>query len=227
MVPAGVTSTASAIMSRTSLTRVLPAGDRAMIRTAAGLLLATSLAACAAGTRPPAAYPGTAASVGETRTFWEQLQALCGNAYEGAGIHVPETDTAFIGRRMVMHVTSCTADEMRIPFHVGDDRSRTWVLRRVGGALELKHIHRNRDGTEHGNTNYGGTTAARGTPHRQEFPADAVSVAAVPGRASQFWFLEHYPGHRFAYGLFRAGTGLHYRIEFDLTRTVAPPPPAW
>lgn len=167
------------------------------------------------------------ASVGETRAFWDGLQALCGNAYEGAGIHVPPADTAFAGARMVMHVALCTADEMRIPFHVGDDRSRTWVLRRVGGGLELKHIHRNPDGTEHTNTNYGGTTAARGTPHRQEFPADAVSVTAVPGRASQFWFLEHYPGHRFAYGLFRAETGLHYRIEFDLTRTVPVPPPAW
>jgi hypothetical protein len=202
-------------------------------RHAAAVLLATLATACASV--PPSdagaagdGRPGSAtAGTGETRAFWDGLQTLCGNAYEGAGIHVPATDTAFAGSRMVMHVASCSADEMRIPLHVGDDRSRTWVLRRVAGGLELKHIHRYEDGTESSNTNYGGTTASAGTPHRQEFPADAVSVAAVPGRASQFWFLEHYPGHRFAYGLFRAETGLHYRIEFDLTRTVATPPPAW
>ncbi|HSJ25081.1 MAG TPA: hypothetical protein VK929_10455 [Longimicrobiales bacterium] len=201
-----------------------------MTRIIAILLAATSLAACVAGPRPADAVSGVAsmpASVGESRAFWDHLQALCGNAYEGAGIHVPPTDTAFVGARMVMHVTECSDTLMRIPFHVGDDRSRTWVLRRAGGNLELKHIHRHEDGTASSNTNYGGTTAARGTPHRQEFPADSFSVAAVPGRASQFWFLEHYPGHRFAYGLFREGTGLHYRIEFDLTRTVPAPPPAW
>jgi hypothetical protein len=189
----------------------------------AALLAVTSLAACSR-THTTAFVP---APLAEAQVFWEQLQVLCGNAYEGAGIHVPATDTAFVGRRMVMHVAECSDSVMRIPFHVGDDRSRTWVLRRVGERLELKHIHRHEDGTESTNTNYGGTSFARGTPYRQEFPADVVSVTAVPARASQFWFLEHYPGHRFAYGLFRIQSGLHYRMEFDLTRPVPAPPPAW
>jgi hypothetical protein len=184
------------------------------------------LGACAVAPQPdaPAQPP---ASIGEQRAFFDGLRALCGHAYEGTVIHVPATDDAFTGQRLVMHVSECSDSVLRIPFHVGADRSRTWVLRRVGAGLELKHYHRYEDGTESTNTNYGGTTSARGSPHRQEFPADAVSVAAVPGRASQWWFVEHYPGHRFAYGLFREETGMHYRIEFDLTRTVATPPPAW
>jgi hypothetical protein len=164
---------------------------------------------------------------GEQRAFFEGLLALCGQAYEGRAMHVPETDDAFTGRRLVMHVSSCSESEIRIPFHVGDDRSRTWVVRRVGAGLELKHIHRHADGTEATNTNYGGTTSARGTPHRQEFPADAVSVAAVAARATQWWFLEHNPGRLFAYGLFREAGGMHYRIEFDLTAPVPTPPAAW
>jgi hypothetical protein len=163
----------------------------------------------------------------EQQAFWDGLQALCGGAYGGTGIHVPATDTAFIGQDFVMHVAECSDGEIRIPFHAGDDRSRTWVLRRDAAGIELKHVHRHRDGTEASNSNYGGRTAARGTPHRQEFPADAVSVAAVPARISQWWFLEHYPGRRFAYGLFRQDGGLHYRIEFDLASPVAPPPPPW
>lgn len=186
------------------------------------------LTACAAVPQTQATGPpGPPASIGEQRAFWDGLSVLCGRAYEGAVVHVPETDAAFAGQRLVMHVSECGESEIRIPFHVGADRSRTWVLRRVGAGLELKHSHRHEDGTESANTNYGGQSSARGTPHRQEFPADAVSVAAVPARATQWWYLEHYPGRRFAYGLFRAESGLLYRIEFDLTSYVDPPPPAW
>lgn len=163
----------------------------------------------------------------EQNAFWNGLRSLCGAAFEGAPVHVPVTDSAFAGRTLIMHVSECRDEEIRIPFHVGEDRSRTWVLRRTGDGLQLKHVHRYRDGTESSNTDYGGIATDAGTPHRQEFPADPASVSAVPGRATQWWFLEHYPGARFAYGLFRAETGMHYRIEFDLSRRVAAPPAAW
>jgi hypothetical protein len=159
--------------------------------------------------------------------FWQTLRSLCGQAFEGTALVAPATDTDFAGRRLVMHVRDCGDTEIRIPFHVGDDRSRTWVVRYTATGLELKHVHRYEDGTESSNTNYGGLTRTAGTAHRQEFPADAFSIAAVPARASQWWFLELYPGHVFAYGLFREATGLRYRMEFDLTTPVAPPPPPW
>jgi hypothetical protein len=200
-----------------------------MKRTAvlATLLVTATTAApsCSAAPQPDATFPE--ASIGEARAFWDGLQPLCGNAYAGTPVHVPDADTAFRTQRLVMQVASCTASEIRIPLYVGTDRSRTWVLRRVGTDLELKHIHRHEDGTLSSNTDYGGTTTARGTAHRQEFPADSFSVAAVPGRASQWWFLEHYPGHLFAYGLFRKESGLLYRIEFNLTEPVAALPPPW
>jgi hypothetical protein len=185
------------------------------------LVTACVLAVCTACATAPRQEPHG------QHAFWDGLQPLCGQAWQGTGVHLPATDTAFTGQRFVMHVAECGDSEMRIPFHVGDDRSRTWVLRRVAAGLELKHIHRHEDGMESSNSNYGGQTAAAGTPHRQEFPADAVSVAAVPARATQWWFLEHYPGRSFAYGLFREGSGLLYRIEFDLTTPVAAPPPPW
>jgi hypothetical protein len=49
-----------------------------------------SLSACAT-----ARMDGVPASVGEVRAFWETLQSMCGNAYEGGGVHVPASDTAF------------------------------------------------------------------------------------------------------------------------------------
>lgn len=162
----------------------------------------------------------------EQAAFWAGVQRLCGQAFEGRALVMPEDETALAGR-LVMHVRECTDDEIRIPLHANGDRSRTWVLRRVAGGLELKHIHLHEDGTESDNSRYGGTTRLAGTPHRQEFPADAFSIEALPARASQWWFLELYPGSTFAYGLYREATHLRYRFEFDLTRPVAPPPPPW
>jgi hypothetical protein len=159
--------------------------------------------------------------------FWSRLQQLCGQAFPGRAVEAPATDTTFAGRTLVMHVRECGDDGVRIPLHVGEDRSRTWVVTRTAAGLRLKHDHRHRDGTPNANTDYGGDTAAPGTAERQEFPADAYSIARVPARGTQAWYLELRPGERFAYGLHREATGMRYRMEFDLTRPVQPPPPPW
>jgi hypothetical protein len=183
--------------------------------TTAALVLA--LAACAgAGPLP------------EHETFWERITELCGNAYEGTLIAAPPDDSWWEADRLVMHVRECDDDEVRIPLHVDDNRSRTWVLTRTATGLRLKHDHRLEDGTpDEANTDYGGDTLLPGSEWRQEFPADAYSVDAVQGRATQLWYLEIRPGEAFVYGLRREATGLRYRVEFDLTRPVDAPPPPW
>ena len=65
-------------------------------------------------------------------------------------------DASFTGQRLVMDVRQCTDDEIRIPFHVGKDRSRTWVISRTATGLRLKHDHRHEDGTSDALTMYGG-----------------------------------------------------------------------
>jgi hypothetical protein len=180
---------------------------------------ALALAACAT---TPAASPQEA--------FFQRVSALCGKAYEGRVASPPvEADAAFAGKRLVMHVRECTADEIRIPFHVGEDRSRTWVVTRTGSGLRLKHDHRHADGSEDALTQYGGDTVAQGKPERQQFPADqyskdmfirqdrAVSVTNV-------WAMEVH-ARTFAYELRRPGR--FFRVDFDLTKPVAPPPPPW
>ena len=37
-----------------------------------------------------------------------------------------------------MHVRSCTPTEIRVPFHVGEDRSRTWVITRTDGGASAE-----------------------------------------------------------------------------------------
>ncbi len=179
---------------------------------------------------PTTAVPATRAPglSPEQEVFWERLQALCGKAFEGRIFLLPADDAWWDAERLVMHVRECTEDEIRIPLHIDEDRSRTWVVTRIESGLRLKHDHRLPDGTpDEANTQYGGDTALPGSIWRQEFPADAYSINAVPARESQLWYLEIRPGDAFVYGLRREATGLRYHLEFDLTRPVDAPPPPW
>jgi hypothetical protein len=186
--------------------------------------LALAVAATACGGEPDAAVDG-----GDPRlAFWQRLSALCGQAFAGRVVEAPADDAAFGGATLVMHVRECDDTTIRIPLHVGDNRSRTWVVTRTVDGLRLKHDHRHEDGTpDASNTQYGGDALAPGSAERQEFPADAYSIGVVPARATQAWYLELRPGDVFAYGLHREATGMRYRFEFDLTAPVEAPPPPW
>jgi predicted amidohydrolase YtcJ len=184
-------------------------------------ILAAALAACAPATvaNSPQA-PAQAA-------FWRTLRGLCGRAFTGTVVEAPAGDTTFAGKPLVMHVRQCDGDTVRIPFHVGENRSRTWVLTRTASGLRLKHDHRHEDGSEDPVTQYGGDTRGAGTATRQEFPADAHTASLIPAAATNVWTVEVVPGERFTYALRREGTDRRFRIDFDLRRPVTPPPPPW
>jgi hypothetical protein len=164
-------------------------------------------------------------------TFFSNLASLCGKAFEGRIVSPPvAADASFAGKRLVMHVRECSAGTIRIPFHVGEDRSRTWVVTRTTTGYRLKHDHRHQDGSEDKVTQYGGDTVAPGTTSRQEFPADAFTKALLlrEGNAAgvaNVWAVEAEPARIFAYELRRPGR--FFRVEFDLAQPVAPPPPPW
>lgn len=166
--------------------------------------------------------------------FFANLQALCGQSFAGT-IEVDEPaapgNDAFAGKPLVMHVRDCDDDTVRIPFHVGDDRSRTWVVTRTDTGLRLKHDHRHADGTPDAVTMYGGDTTTGGTPVRQAFPVDAESIAlfereGLTASVANTWAMELHPGERFTYELSRPN-GRLFRVGFDLSAPVPAPPPAW
>lgn len=159
--------------------------------------------------------------------FFAHVAALCGQAFEGEVLVAPEGDTTFAGERLVMHVRKCTEDVLYIAFHVGNSRSRTWILTRTVEGLRLKHDHRREDGSADKLTDYGGDTASPGTPYRQEFPADAFTARLLPPAATNVWTLEIIPNETFTYALRREGTDRRFRITFDLTRPIDPPPAPW
>jgi hypothetical protein len=181
------------------------------------LACCAALVGCATGARAPA---------GEQDAFWASLRRLCGNAYEGRLVQGSAADSAFQTNRLVMHVRQCSDREIRIPFHLGENRSRTWIVTRTEGGLRLKHDHRHEDGSEDAVTQYGGDTRDTGLPTRQEFWADAHTATLIPAAATNVWTMEVL-ADRFAYALRREGTDRRFRVEFDLTRPVAAPPAPW
>jgi hypothetical protein len=159
--------------------------------------------------------------------FWSALTALCGKAYGGRVADSEPPDTVMSRAALVMHVRDCSADTIRIPFHVGENRSRTWVVTRTAAGLRLKHDHRHEDGAPDSVTMYGGDTRDAGTADRQEFHADSLTASLIPAAATNVWTLELHPGHMFVYALRREGATRRFRAEFDLLTEVPAPPPAW
>ena len=186
--------------------------------------LTLAVAACEAGNErsEPADPPPTAQDV-----FWSGLLALCGTAYGGKAVESVPPDSVMARATLVMHVRECQGDTIRIPFHVGENRSRTWVLTRTENGLRLKHDHRHEDGVPDSVTQYGGDTQDAGTPERQEFHADSLTASLIAAARTNVWTIELHPGRLFVYALRREGSDRRFRAEFDLTTAVPQPPSPW
>ncbi|MFN3230369.1 MAG: hypothetical protein ACK41P_11000 [Asticcacaulis sp.] len=161
--------------------------------------------------------PAAAASPAEG--FFKRLSTLCGQSFAGKVVTTDPADDSFRKADLIMTVAQCSPEEIRIPFAVGEDRSRTWVIRRIGpDRLSLKHDHRHSDGTEDALSQYGGLTVSAGMDSVQAFPADAFSKALFErlDRAvsvTNVWELG-VTQTTFAYQLSRPNR--LFRVEFDL-----------
>lgn len=96
-----------------------------------------------------------------------------------------------------------------------------------GRAFEGKVVEGN--GSDDAMTMYGGHTVDAGWASAQAFPADRYSqevfvAQGIPQSIENTWHLYVYPD-RFTYRLTRAGR--EFRVDFDLTAPVPPPPAPW
>ncbi len=159
--------------------------------------------------------------------FWGSLQKLCGKAFAGTVAAAPVDDVTFKDKELVMHVRACEKNRIRIPFFVGADKSRTWVLTKKKDRILLKHDHRHEDGTPDKVTMYGGWTTNGGSISRQMFPADEETVEILPAAAANVWWIEIVDGQYFTYNLRRVGTDRYFSIKFDLTKEISKPSALW
>ena len=185
-----------------------------------------SLAACDSADRDPRA----AAGMQVQQQFLATLASYCGQAFKGEVVSDQAIDDEWRQSEIIMHVRDCSEDEVRIPLHVGDDRSRTWVVSRTDSGLELQHIHRHEDGTEDDVSPYGGHTAEAGTASSQDFVVDELSRELfaendlIDSRENT-WTMSVMDGDTFSYALTR--TDRNFEVQFDLTDPVEEPPAAW
>ena len=148
---------------------------------------------------------------------------MCGARFVGQSTFPEDPGHAWRGKTLVADVESCDEREIRIPFHVGEDTSRTWVLSRVADGLELKHDHRHADGTPDEITFYGSTTTRPGTELSQSFPVDAHTAKLIPDAASNEWSLTlSEDGSKLTYYLERHGKP-RFRAELKRVQPSASP----
>ena len=171
----------------------------------------------------------TVSSVPPQDEFFRAISELCGKAFPGTVTIDNDSSDSFSNKKLIMHVRRCDETQLQIPFHVGEDASRTWVITKTGSGLSLKHDHRHRDGTEDVLTQYGGHTVDAGWAQVQSFPADQYSkelfvANAIPQSVGNTWQMYIYP-ERFTYRLIRQGR--EFRVDFDLTKPVDVPPAPW
>ncbi len=160
----------------------------------------------------------------------DALTALCGQSFEGRVTSDDPRDAAFASQRLVMHVRDCGDDVVRVPFHVGEDRSRVWVFTRMeDGGIELKHNHRHEDGEQDALSWYGGRTDGAAAGTALDFPADQFSKElfareGIPDSMENIWSVS-VTETEYVYALNRFNR--HFRAVFDLSVRAETPPPAW
>ncbi len=161
--------------------------------------------------------------------FFNKLSAHCGKAYAGKVISNDAVDADWAKETLVMHLRDCSDTEIKIPLHVGENRSRTWIISKSDGFLTLKHDHRHEDGKPDAVTMYGGTTDEPGTYARQAFPVDQYSIdmfirEGLDASVTNTWMIT-VEDDSFTYALSRENRD--FRAKFDLTKPVETPPAAW
>ena len=150
--------------------------------------------------------------------FLDQLKPFCGKQYGGKVIFPEGDKDPFSGKDLFIAFSSCKENEVRIPFRVGEDKSRTWVLTQDAQGLLLKHDHRHEDGTPDEVTQYGGYAKVGGTALVQHFPADAFTAKLIPAAATNEWTLSLSRDKKTLSYILKRDGDLRFQADFDLSK---------
>lgn len=190
----------------------------------AALVMIGTLGACA-----PAANNSNADLVAEQSAFMQQFQPYCGQAFRATIVQDNQPSPAW-DHPLVVHIRDCEDNVVRMPLHVGDDRSRTWVLTQHPGYIDFQHIHLHEDGSADAVSPYGGQTLASGSATIQAFPVDDASKAlfienGLDVSVANTWTIQFVDAQTMSYKLSRPGR--IFEVQVDLSQPIDLPPPAW
>lgn len=161
----------------------------------------------------------TAQSATGVQQFWSRLEKLCGKSYEGTITAGGREGDGFTGQKLVMQVLDCKTGVIKIPFYVGENKSRTWILTHQQEKLTLKHDHRHQDGSPDSITMYGGTASNTGAAGMQVFPADQQTCSLIPYACGNVWWMT-IEEKTFTYNLRRIGSDRVFTVSFNLEKPV-------
>ena len=152
------------------------------------------------------------------KAFLNNLAGFCGKSFRGKETYTAPGRDSWADKDFVMHVTVCEQDKVFIPFHLGEDHSRTWMFFMEGEKLRFRHDHRHEDGTPEELTMYGGYSDGSGTEYMQKFPADDYTQNLLDDNDTREWrVILAEDLSTFTYQLLYNGEVV-FSAEFDLTR---------
>ena len=125
----------------------------------------------------------------EQTKFFKLLSRLCDKTYDGKTIYPNIPSDPFVGVKLSIYFEQCSNTEIQVPFHVGNDTSRTWIITKTDKGLLLKHDHRHKDGTPDEITMYGGYADINGSSISQSFHADEQTTQLIPAAKTNVWKL--------------------------------------
>ncbi len=154
-----------------------------------------------------------------SKIFLEQFKPFVGQYFEGEIIAGGREGDGFTGKKLMLEVMSYDDREVKIPFYVGEDKSRTWILSYSNNVLTLKHDHCHEDGSADKVTFYGGTAPNEGAIHSQMFPADNETCQLIDYACHNVWWITM-DGKTYTYNLRRIGSDRLFTVKFDLTKPI-------
>lgn len=153
----------------------------------------------------------------KSKIFLEKFKPLVGQYFEGQIVEGGKEGDGFTGKKLMMQVMSYDDREVKIPFYVGEDKSRTWILSYSNKVITLKHDHRHEDGSPDKITFYGGTSPNEGSDTIQIFPADNETCDLIDYACQNVWWVTM-DGATYTYNLRRIGSDRVFTVKFDLTK---------
>jgi hypothetical protein len=157
----------------------------------------------------------------ENDIFFERFKEMDGKKFAGHQVYIREDMDSWADLDLVMHVREYHHNVVLIPFRVGDNTSRSWMLyREADGRLRFRHDHRHDDGSPEDLTLYGGYTAHGSDGFMQIFPADDFTCNMLRAICDNEWTLIFSDDQAtFSYILKKAGE-LIFQADFDLTEAI-------
>lgn len=161
--------------------------------------------------------------------FMQAFKPFCGQAYSARIVEDNAPSPAW-DYPLVVHIRDCEDSVIRMPLHVGDDRSRTWVLMQYPDYIDFQHYHLHEDGSPDTVSPYGGQTQSIGTATQQSFPVDEASktlflAEGLDVSVTNTWTIDFPDQQTMRYRLSRPGR--LFEVEVDLSKSIPLPPPAW